>query len=59
MSAYPSTLASFTSLLSSSIRGQTEKARTTIPWPLEQKSQSQKTNKNDHMDQSLKKLMKL
>ena len=55
MSAWPSTLASFTSLLSS-IREQTEEARIIIIWPLEQKSQSQETNKNDYMDQSLKKM---
>ena len=42
-----------TSLLSSSIRGQTEEARTTIPQPTEWKLQSQKVIQNDHMNQSL------
>ena len=40
-----------TSLLSSSIRGQTEEA-TIIPQPPAQKPQSRKANQNDHMDDS-------
>ena len=42
-----------TSLLSSSIRGQTEEARTIVPQPPEQKQQSQKANQNYHIDYSL------
>ena len=41
-----------TSVLTSSIRAQTEEARITIPQPPEGKSQSQKANQNDHIDQS-------
>ena len=41
-----------TFLLSSSVRRQTEEARTTVPQPPEWKPQSQKTNQNDHMDQT-------
>ena len=41
-----------TTLLCSSIRRQTEEAKTTISQPPEQK-QSQKANQNDHMDHSL------
>ena len=48
-----------TSLLSSSIRGQTEEVWTITPQPPEQKPQSQKANQNDHMDHSLVKSMKL
>ena len=40
-----------TSLLTSSIRAQTE-ARITIPQPPEGKSQSQKANQNNHIDQA-------
>ena len=36
-----------------SIRVQTEEARTAIPQPPAQKSQSQKANQNDHIDHSL------
>ena len=42
-----------TSLLSSSIRRQTEEARTIVPQPPEQKQQSQKANQNYHIDYSL------
>ena len=41
-----------TSLLTSSIRAQTEEARITIPQPPEGKSQSQKANQNNHIDQA-------
>ena len=41
------------SLLSSSIRGQTEEPRTKIPQPPKQKPHSQKANQNDHMDHNL------
>ena len=39
-------------LLSSSVRGQTEEGRTTMPWPLGCKPLLQKTNQIDHMDHS-------
>ena len=41
------------SLFSSSIKGQTEEAKTTFSQHLEQKPQSQKANQNDFMDHSL------
>ena len=49
----PSHQEACTSLLTSSIRSQTEERRTTIPQISEQKTQSQEANKNDHMDHSL------
>ena len=39
--------------LPSSIRGQREDTRTTIPQPPEEKPESAKANQNDHMDHSL------
>ena len=47
MSLMPQPVPPIGKLLSSSIRGQTEEARTTIPQPPEQKPQSQKANQND------------
>ena len=51
--ASPSHQEACTSLLSSSIRGQTEKARITISKPPEWKLQSHKDKQNDHMGHSL------
>ena len=51
--ASPSHQEACTSLLSSSIRGQTEEARTIIQRPPEWKSQSQRANQNDHVYHSL------
>ena len=50
--ASPSHQEACTSLLSSSIRGQTEEARTTIPQLPEWKPQLLKAHKNDNMDHS-------
>ena len=49
----PSHQEACTNLLSSSIRGQTEEERTTMPWPLGWKPLLQKTNQTDHMDHNL------
>ena len=47
MSLMPQPVPPIGKLVSSSYRGQTEEARTTIPQPPEQKPQSQKANQND------------